>query len=62
MTGVVAVSVTLTVKVAVPAVPVGVPVIAPVEALMVRPAGSAPDAMAKVLVPVPPLAATVTPA
>jgi hypothetical protein len=52
----------LTVKVDVPTVPVGVPEMAPVEVLIARPVGSAPDAMAKVFVPVPPLTAMVAPA
>ena len=54
VTGVVAESVTLNVKVETPAGPVGVPVIVPVDGLSESPAGSAPVAIAKVLVPVPP--------
>jgi hypothetical protein len=53
VTGTVAASVTATVKVKVPAA-VGVPEMAPVEPLSVRPPGSAPLAIAKVLAPEPP--------
>ena len=56
VTGVVAESVTLKVKVEIPAEPVGVPLMAPVVGLIESPAGSAPEAIAKVLVSVPPLA------
>lgn len=51
----------MTVKIEVPAEPVAVPLIAP-AALSVRPVGSAPDAIVKVFVPVPPLVAIVAPA
>jgi hypothetical protein len=50
-------SVTCTLKFAVPAGPVGVPVIAPEDAFKLRPAGSEPPVMLQVYVPVPPLAA-----
>ncbi len=55
VTGVVAESVTETLKLNVPAA-VGVPEIAPVELLNVNPVGSAPLAIAKLFVPEPPLA------
>jgi hypothetical protein len=50
-------SVTLTVKFAVPAGPVGVPLIVP-EVLRVSPAGSAPALTVNVTVPAPPVATT----
>jgi hypothetical protein len=55
VTGVVAASVTETLKLNVPAA-VGVPEIAPVVPLSTSPVGSAPLATAKLLVPDPPLA------
>ena len=61
LTGTVAESVTLTVKVEVPATPVGVPLMAPVVELSVKPAGSDPEARAKVFAPVPPVVAIVAP-
>jgi len=59
--GVVAESVTFTVKLDVPAEPVAVPLMTP-AVLSVNPTGSEPDASAKVFVPVPPVAAIVAPA
>ena len=56
--GVVAESVTITVKFAVPTV-VGVPVMAPVDAFRVRPVGRAPTEIDQVYGAVPPLAARV---
>src|ERR1035437_8326729 len=55
VTGLVAESVSLKVKVEMPVEPVGVPVMAPVEPLSESPAGSEPVAMAKVFVPLPPV-------
>src|SRR5271157_358442 len=52
-------SATFTVKLAVPFGPVGVPVIAPVLALMLKPAGSAPAVIEKVSGAKPPVVATV---
>ena len=49
-------SVTLTVKLAVPAGPVGVPLIVP-EVLKVNPAGSVPALTVNVTVPAPPVLA-----
>ena len=54
-------SVALTVNVVVPAVPVGVPVIAPVLAFSKRPAGSAPTEMVQVTGGVPPALSNVAP-
>ena len=56
--GVFAESVTDTVKLAVPAGPVGVPVMTP-AVLIASPAGSVPALMLKVLAPRPPVEATV---
>jgi hypothetical protein len=50
-------SVACTVKFVVPGFPVGVPVIAPVEAFSVSPAGSDPTMTLQVIAPVPPLEA-----
>ena len=60
-TGVLAWSVTWIVKVYVPAAPVTVPEMTPVE-LIVMPVGSEPEVMVKVLVPVPPATTMVAPA
>jgi hypothetical protein len=54
-------SMTCTMKLEVPKPPVGVPEITP-DALMLRPAGSDPPTMEKVMVPVPPEAPIVAPA
>ena len=60
-TGVVAESVALTEKVDVPVEPVGVPERTPVDEFRVSPVGSEPEAMAKAIGAVPPLAAMVAP-
>ena len=52
------VSVTVTVKVVVVSVEVGVPEIVPVEVLKIRPVGNVPVVMLYVRVPVPPLPVT----
>ncbi len=58
--GVVAESVTSTVKLEVPAGPAGVPVMAPAP-LIESPSGSVPALILNVFAPLPPLAASVSP-